>query len=424
MLATKVMLPQPMRASEPSTRSPAGSSTTVRDLVIGGLSTLWFFLLSGWLGVVPGAAIVERMDTFFSADTLRWLEGLDGRLAMEFSVRHPLKWFTAMPLGTALTRLATPLFGHAEALVLVGRFLNAACAGLGAACVLRATCLGRRFNKAAWIALAIYLLFSSGAIAAIPEHFGISNGLLSLTFLIAISVKNVDRKIRAMVPMGIIVGGTTLTNGLYPLGVVGAALLKRLTARRPWIAPTLALALIAGLTLVVIVGSRMAERLRGSGSVVMRATNLRLVNDPPAAALYAAHGLVDPAIAPSPRMSADPGMLTYEPARVWAYGPVRSPGVVSWVLLLGLSILACTRDDAGRRILWLTAPWIVFNLLFHNLWGDEFFLYSCHWSWCLGALLLAGAQRLPMRYLVIMGIPILVGQVVTLVEFRQALGQL
>ena len=87
-----------------------------------------------------------------------------------------------------------------------------------------------------------------------------------------------------------------------------------------------------------------------------------------------------------------------------------------------LGLKQCARDKQGARILWLTAPWVAFNLIFHNLWGDEFFLYSPHWSWCLGAVLLAGARRLPPWLVVLLAVPLIVGQVATLIAYRNALG--
>jgi hypothetical protein len=397
------------------------------DISVALTAAVWLFFLSGWLQVAPGKPITTRVDVLFSADVSRWLEGLDGQLQTTFSLRHPLKWFTILPLGEALVRLGTPVFGHDTALVLAGRFLNALFGGLGVACLFRATRPADGPRAGGWVALAVYMFFSSMAMVALPEHFGISSGLLSLVFLLAILLDDPRQRARVMLPAGIVLGGLTLTNGLYPLWILLTTILDRWGIKRRWYVPVAVMLTLVAMPAVVAVGAHFAGKVRGPSSQVMVTTNLRLVKDPAAAALYAAHGLVDPAVAPSAHVAAVPYVpgnvpgLTLEPLGLGGFGRATAAGAAAWVLLLALSIRACLGDAFGRRVLWLTVPWLLFNLVFHNLWGDEFFLYSPHWSWCLGALLLTGSQRLPTWLVAVLALPIMFGQIATFIDIRSAL---
>ena len=65
--------------------------------------------------------------------------------------------------------------------------------------------------------------------------------------------------------------------------------------------------------------------------------------------------------------------------------------------------------------------WIAFNVVFHNFWGDEFFLFSPHWSWALLALLLTGVQYVPFRWLAAAGILISLAQAQSLWLIRATL---
>jgi hypothetical protein len=67
--------------------------------------------------------------------------------------------------------------------------------------------------------------------------------------------------------------------------------------------------------------------------------------------------------------------------------------------------------------------WIGFNLVFHNLWGDEFFLYSPHWVWALLTLVMLGIGRLRLRFAVPLVAFIVIGQITTLLTIGDMLRQ-
>jgi len=59
--------------------------------------------------------------------------------------------------------------------------------------------------------------------------------------------------------------------------------------------------------------------------------------------------------------------------------------------------------------------------VFHNVWGDELFLYAPHWSWALMALVILGARRVPLVTIVLLFVPIAFCQVYTLTQVKYAL---
>jgi hypothetical protein len=130
-------------------------------------------------------------------------------------------------------------------------------------------------------------------------------------------------------------------------------------------------------------------------------------------------------------------MVTYESGRPLHWDPngffsgsdslylrdwgVQSAGAVLWIGLL----LSCTwrafRDRSIRHLVWLPAGWVLFSLVFHNLWGDELFLYAPHWSWGLMALVLLGGRRLSLVTAAAFVVPIAACQVYTLLRIRDLL---
>jgi hypothetical protein len=62
-------------------------------------------------------------------------------------------------------------------------------------------------------------------------------------------------------------------------------------------------------------------------------------------------------------------------------------------LLIAAVAYGLSSTKARTWTLWLLG-WAAFNVIFHNLWGDEFFLYSPHWSWALTAVVAISVSRM------------------------------
>jgi hypothetical protein len=168
--------------------------------------------------------------------------------------------------------------------------------------------------------------------------------------------------------------------------------------------------------------------------------NLRLVRHPLDAAVYALYAVVAPAVGPPPLVKITKGaaMVTYESGQPLHWNPngfftgsdrvsfrdywgVQGIGAVLWIGLLLACASRAFRDRRTRQLAWLPAGWILFSLVLHNLWGDELFLYTPHWSWALMGLVLLGARRLSRVATASVVIPIAIAQVYTLVQIRSAL---
>jgi hypothetical protein len=71
--------------------------------------------------------------------------------------------------------------------------------------------------------------------------------------------------------------------------------------------------------------------------------------------------------------------------------------------------------------MWLPLGWLLFNVVLHNIWGDEFVLYSPHWSWALMAIVILGARDLSRRFIAAIVVPVVASQIYTLFAIKQAL---
>lgn len=394
------------------------------------VATSYLFWLSGALGVRPGTAVTARGDVVFGSDLAYRVHNLSGSMdatvelrQRPYSVSHPLLnqlWGTLGGWLERPLRRSYPTESH----LLAARFLVALVAGCGIAAI-----GGAAFVRVGWRAvpiLLIYLLFSANVLVSLPEHMGLSNGMLSIAF--AASLAPLARWRAA----GLIVGGsaaaaTTITNAVAPLiaalgwpSVYGRAVLVVAALRRRPIAVALALvAMLAGAMLV-------AERVRGQDTVVTRFINLRLARGAPEIAHILAAVTVYPAVAPSPRADgpSDYRHLTYEPLSLRDFDGVNAAGALAWLVLLGVSARHAWKVTRPRTMLLMPLGWLVFNTVFHSVWGDEFFLFTPHWSWALIGLVVLGVGGLGTPLLLSLTTVIAAGQVHTLRLILTALDSL
>jgi hypothetical protein len=454
------------RASVISSRSP--TRVALYAGLIGVSAVLWFTLLSGWLGVARGSVLLERQNVLFNSDTNTWLDEIARGHAPSAATRaiHPLEVAIWRPPYQVVNRLLRVVVQPDHAELLAARLLVALVAGAGVSLL-------------AWLALtlgleppqclllfAMYFLFTSSSTISLPEHFGLSSGLLSIAFVVPIMIANRRVRTAVLAALAVLCGGTTMTNLLYPLAAIYHWGFKSIRARG---AVLLAAALAVPLAIFLFMDSRkvvllytdsdkdIASRVAVLPAHIPGITrwylktskihghvgdylNLRLVRHPLDAAVYSVYALVTPAVGPPPAVRTTKGrqMVTYESGKPLHWEPngflagsdslylgdwwgVSGIGAALWVVLL----LSCTyraiRDRSTRPLVWLPAGWILFNLVFHNLWGDELFLYAPHWSWALMALVLLGARRLSLITVASFVMPIAACQVYTLVRIRDLL---
>jgi hypothetical protein len=418
-------------------------------IAAGAVSALWLVLLSGWLGVTPGSILVSRQNVLFNSDTNLWIQ--------EMVWAHKPFTRAVHPLQVYLWRAPCALLGHVfqsfttreGAGILAARVVVASVAGTGTgflALVASEVGLG---GAQLLLLFTMYLGFTVSSTIALPEHFGISNGLLATAFAVPIVLRSSRLKTAALAILAVMCGGTTITNVLFPI-----ASLWRYCVRSSRVRWAIAGALLLTVVLAAFFYRDAHEEIHtppgvrtkailtplvpGLAPLYLRATmidiyvteylNLRLIREPANAAVYALFGIVAPAIGPAPLVAINKGaeMVSYEPSRrpvqLAFYWAPQLAGASAWIALLALCAYNAVRDPRTRDWVWLPIGWITFNLVFHNIWGDELLLYSAHWSWALMAIVILGARHLSRVTTASLVTIVLICQAYTLIEIRAALG--
>ncbi|MGC2112228.1 MAG: hypothetical protein WA655_22105 [Candidatus Korobacteraceae bacterium] len=411
---------QPATLSKETVTAPSLGHSRAIAAMVGLAAVLWFMLLSGWMKSVPGSVMVKRQNVLFNSDSSIWLDRMIGNEKSPEQMIHPLE----IPLWRAPCRALQHLLGifmpPEEAGILGARLLVALVHGLGvgflALLVLR---IGVKLPQCILLFI-VYFLFTSNCTAALPEHFGISNGLLSIAFVGPILLTSTSATAIFLAVMLVLCGGTTITNALYPLAAIWQYCFKSMRARMAVVAA----AIPVGLAVFLFLYLKSYTMHHFVGGYL----TLRLIRDPFRACIYAIYTVVCPAVGPTPRIMREPGwdMVSYEPAhavvRLSYYLGLQAVGAIAWASLLVKCVVNAIRDDSTRFYVWLPLGWVVFSILFHNMWGDELALYSPHWSWALMALVILGARELSLKFVTSVFVPIVVSQVYTLFMIEKALG--
>jgi hypothetical protein len=404
-----------MNAVKPSLLARPGSIATMIALV----AVIWFVLLSGWLKSVPGSVVVKRQNVLFNADSSIWLDRMVGNAVSPEKAVHPLEIVFWRPPVRALEHLLEIFMPADYAGILAARLVVFLMHGLGVG-FLAFLALRLRVKLPQCILLFIvYLLFTSNATGALPEHFGISNGLLSITFVVPIFLASSAATTGFLLAMVVLCGGTTITNALYPIAALWQYFFKSMRTR------LLVLAIVAPL------GVAVAFFFYIKSYVIHHFVNdystFRLLHDPLRACVYAVYTLLSPAVGPTPRIMRVPGwdMVSYEPAhdvlRFSYYFGLQAIGAIAWFVLLFRCLARALRDETTRVYVWLPLGWILFSAIFHNIWGDELLLFSPHWSWALIALVVLGARELSLKFVTAVFVPIVVSQIYTFLKIKSAL---
>jgi len=387
--------------------------------IIGLTAVVWFMLLSGWMKSTPGSVMTKRQNVLFNSDSSLWLDRMIGNSKSPEQLIHPLEIILWRPPCRALQHMLEVFVPQEEAGILAARLLVALIHGLGVA-FLAFLALRMEVKLPQCVLLFIvYLLFTSNVTAALPEHFGISNGLLSITFVVPILLDGVELITAFLAVMVILCGGTTITNVLYPLASIVQYSFKSMRARVAIVAAAVPIGL--GAFLFLYMKSYTMHHF------VSAYATFRLLHDPLRACVYAIYTVICPAVGPTPRVMREPGwdMVSYEPAhnvlRLSYYLGLQAIGAIAWIILLVRSILTAFNDERIRLYVWLPLGWVLFSAIFHNIWGDELLLFSPHWSWALMALIILGARDLSFKLVTAVFIPVVASQVYTLFTIKSAL---
>ena len=287
--------------------------------------------------------------------------------------------------------------------------------------------------------LPIVGLSSVAFLVALPESFGIAMALLLTCWTMVFSAvcRNVNISRSRIIAAAFVCGGCTTTNALAPIvnGVItkgglspdGKSVKWEGGRFNRWVA-TLTFAFIGSLLILGICcyhTVNIREVVQGFLPSALKEPlgyfNFRLVRDPIKGMLYSLWGTVAPVIPPIPtfRLFGLTRGLTYEPVSFRQFSLFQWPGILAWWTVIAHGI--CSRWERHERFLTISCfAWLIWNLVFHNLWGDEFFLFSPHWVWCLWLLFGMGFRKLKSRIVPVVAACIILAQVIGWVSLLRA----
>jgi hypothetical protein len=373
--------------------------------ISGSIAAVGFLIVSELLLVRPGHPIAERTDVFFQSDAGGLIQ--DAVLDRDFRARgtHPLVY----PLWTrplhALARWLAPVIDPATTATYASRLLVALAAGAGIGALAQALA-ARGLPPGRSIAFALLAVAANGhALAAIPDHFGLSVGVIAFAFATLLANRSLRFKFVVLALLAPIGFGITVTNVFLPLGLIAVLIVHHYrNAIRRWHVAAAILAIVAlGFAIREIAATPSIQaRVRERVSLYL---NLRLIDHPLAALGYSVRGLSDVAVAPTPivlRNNLDQlPMLTYEretgPRPFWPHDGVQTAGALVWLGLLGWGLRTGWNDPTVRPAVLGALGWVAGNAAFHNIWGDEYFLYSPHYALPLMMIAAIGFRSLQAR---------------------------
>jgi hypothetical protein len=392
------------------------------SLAVGILAVLWLMFLSGWFQVHSGSLMMKRNNVLFDSDMNYWVARMIGNVHSPEQTIHPLELIFWRYPCRALAHIAGLFMATDEAGVFGSRLFVALVAGSG-------------FGALAYLALSFgvplvqclllfgsYFLFTANIPVALPEHFGISNGLISIAFVVLALVANEKIRNSILILLAVLCSGTSLPNGLLPAWCFVESVVKS-TAMKMRL-------LIAGIPLGI---AAFALLYRVSGTVHRffgAFGHFRLLRHPLQALIYSFYLLAAPTIGAIP-FTKNPGifvtvlgwrMVTYDPyphpIDFSHYFGVQGIAALIWLFFLGRCTLAAFRDEETRPYARVAALWVLFSLVFYNVWGREPFLFSTAWAPMLMALIILGARKMSRWFIVAMVLPMAVSQIVTLYQVK------
>jgi hypothetical protein len=402
-------------------RAPGGERRGASVAIVGAVAFFAYFLISRYLLVAADTVVTLRNNVLFETDSgvrLRYLTdpGTWAATRLEF-LQHPAFFLVWRPVGLGLTSVLRPLAGATGGAVLAAQILICAMAAIGVGALFTISRRGHAGRAATFIPLVLMILSTATVLVVVPEHWAMAQGMMLVACaLLILPGKPGPGRLAGLGLLCLLIAGTTITNAvfgfllLFPLASA-AGFRMRIGRLAPWL-------IAAAIATLLAAGWGLARLPHVAGFL-----NLRLYESPLRALSYMAFGLIGPIVGPVPHQGLQRGHLTlsYEPFSFSLYSPVQWIGVVAWiVLLLGCTRFAFRREDTRPVAVFLTA-WIAFNLVFHNLWGDEFFLYSAHWAWALIVLIALGLRGLRPRLALPLTLAVIAGQIATLLTIGRML---
>ena len=222
---------QPAIAPQQVVTRPAIARQKTLAIMIGLAAVVWFMVLSGWTRSTAGSVMVKRQNVLFNADSNLWIDRMIGNERSPEQLIHPLEIIFWRAPCRAMQHVMATFLPPEDAGIAGARLVVALVHGLGVGFLaFLALRLGIKPSQCVLLFI-IYFLFTSNCTAALPEHFGISNGLLSIAFVVPVLLTSVGATTVFLLGMALLCGGTTITNVLYPLAALWQYSFRSLRAR-------------------------------------------------------------------------------------------------------------------------------------------------------------------------------------------------
>lgn len=339
---------------------------------------------------LDGLGAFDQWDVIFDTDPNLRVHAFASGGWRQRCVIHPLLRMVSLPVrGAAILadRAGITVAPPGASRRGLAMFVAPVCSALTAVVMFRVF-LGAGFGDPAAAAGAILhqVAFSQMMFGSIPDHFVMSGLGLSLVLLCGLVLPTADRiGWPRWLAVGVFTAGVTISQ-IIPTCLMFAACCRcggmgpRQTARATALLGVSSVALVLSLSWLLTFPDPRSTPLSPVAQVA------RYTEFFPARPLDHACDVI----------AALPNSIAPPPARVmpghagetdryhirFTLESVRDPVRIAavWIPFLLGAWLGFRSDAPGRRALWLGSISIVFyNLLFHALWGNEWFLYSQHW---------------------------------------------
>lgn len=357
-------------------------------------------------------------DAYFDTDMVHYVNILTGPVPPRPSPLHALFNFGYRPPTRLLAMAlgASPGDDGGRAL-LASRMLVAVFFGIGVAAMVRIAGQLDVDDRKLAVLVPMILLASSNGVATVPESYGVSFGLLAACASVLLMPLEPARRALALAVGAVLCGGTTATNAVYPGGALGLLYLRDRThggLRPGWLTPRriAAIALtpvVAGVVFLAVARVRFVRFYEHVFSYL----HFTIIRHPLRALRDALTDLMFPVVAAYP--AAGGHRLTFGVPEGLTWTWVHWVAVIAWCLLMALGVAEGLRNRALRGFTLGLIGWLGFNLLLHSVWGAvDHGLYMPHWSWALLILAMLAARRLSVGALVVLCVPVVAAQAMTL----------
>ncbi|WP_375750162.1 hypothetical protein [Vibrio sp. HN007] len=386
--------------------------------------TAWIYFLSSYLHVIPNGIAIQINDAIFHLDTSIWINRIENPNWTEISVSHPLRPFIWAELARYLSLTVDTDLGVSA--VYGAKLLNALLFGVALVCLTSFSKQLLNDNIKVFLICFFTMMCSTVAVVATPDHFGISFSLLIISVYFAHLDKNLGYLIFLQILMLVLLGGTTITNALFPSLMICYLLYREnatiVNIYRKYRAKinTVAFILVSVAILFVLVSKW--DRLASGDSYFVKFFNFRLIDEPLVAIQYSLSAIIYPIVSVAPHIVES--RVSLEPINFSNINPFNIFTSLIWLYCLIKGVSLMWQSSTSRLLLLALSAWLFFNIILHNLWGDEFFLFSPHWTISLLVSFIYFAKKTKLTALLLLITPLLLGQLLFFIKVENLLSLL